>query len=130
MNRARKLAALLLVVAGAMVPAGCIVVAAGAAAYGGHEYVNGTMDGIAGASLDRTWRATLATVQEMGLNITSKTKDGTSARIVAQTTERTQIEFDLTRRSHDFTKVSIRVGIFGDEAESRRILNMIKAKLK
>ena len=114
----------------ALLPAGCIVAAAGAAAYGAHSYANGAMDGIAGATLDRTWRATLATLQEMGLAITSKIKDGGSARIVAQTADRTQIEIELTRRSGDMTKVSIRVGIFGDEAESRRILHAIKSRLK
>jgi hypothetical protein len=109
---------------------GCIIAAAaGAAAYGGNAYANGSMDGVTNASLDKTWRATLAAITDMGLNITSKTRDGTSARIVALTTDRTQVEIELARRSSDFTRVSIRVGIFGDEPESRRILSMIKARL-
>jgi hypothetical protein len=114
----------------AILPAGCIVAAAGAAAYGAHSYANGVYDGVAGATLDRTWRATLATLESMGLSITSKIKDGATARIVAQSADRTQIEVELARRSGDFTRVSIRVGIFGDEAESRRILGNIKSRLK
>jgi hypothetical protein len=110
---------------------GCMVAAVGVAAgYGAHEYVNGQATGVASAGLDRTWRATLAAVERLGLTLKSKTKDATTAEIACTQPDGTGITISLARRSGDFTAIVVKVGLFGDEAKSREIIKTIKDNLR
>lgn len=111
--------------------AGCIAAAAGAAAgYGAVEFQNGVYTVSMHATLDPTWRATLSALSDLGAEIKGKTKDASAATIRARLPDQTDVEIDLGRGlSGDFTRVSIRIGLFGDEARSRTIAAKIKERL-
>src|SRR5690349_18953283 len=100
------------VLAAALAGSGGIAAAGAAAGYGAWEYTNGEYIGVAGATLDRTWRATLEAVEAMGLTVTAKKREGMRAEVQALQPDRTNVEIVLTRQSSDFTRVTVRVGVF------------------
>jgi hypothetical protein len=129
--RSLKTVPLLMLVLACLPLGGCVLAAAGAAAgYGAVEYQDGLYTTAVGATVDRTWRATLAALDQMGMSVKSKTKEATSATIRARTEDGTNVEIELARRtSGDFTRVSVRVGLFGDEGRSKAIVAKIKENL-
>jgi hypothetical protein len=108
---------------------GCLAVAAGAAGYGAYAASDGRVSGTSGASLDRTYAAALAALQDMGLEIAQKSRDSHSAHIEARTPGKTDVTLDLAKRSAGMTRIDVRWGVMGDEAPSRRLINSIKARL-
>lgn len=110
---------------------GCVVpLAAGAAAgYGTFEYVNGEMQYAVYAGVDKTVKAAAAVLKERGWNVTEYRHDATSGWFRCLTTDKTQVDIDVKYRSSEFTKVSVRYGAFGDELESKRLIEQVKAKL-
>jgi hypothetical protein len=123
-----KIGALCVLVAGG---SGCVlgVAAVAGAGAGTYAYVKGEMSGTQSASLDKTWAAAQAVVQELGFTVEKKTKDGVQAELVARDSKNTRIVISLKRVAEAATEVSVRVGVFGDEAISRTILDRIRAKV-
>lgn len=93
------------------------------------QYTNAQYVGVAGATLDKTWAATLAALEQMGLAVRSKTRERLRADISALQADGTSIQIALSRQSTDFTRVTIQVGVLGDEARSKAIVAKIKANL-
>lgn len=110
---------------------GCIAVAAGAAAgYGAYEYSGGVYTVSAPGTVDSTWRATVAALEQSGATIKARTREATRGLVRAVTPDGTNVEIELARNaSGDFTRVSIRFGLFGDEARSRQLAAKIKENL-
>jgi hypothetical protein len=112
--------------------AGCLLVAAGAGAGAGvatYAYLDGELKAPVEAPLDATYAAAQKAVRELEYRVKSETKDANDAQIVAEKATDTEVEIRLERWGDKATRVSIRVGVFGDEAESLMILDRIKAKL-
>jgi hypothetical protein len=119
-----------LVVAGAP-QAGCLAVAAGAAAgYGAYEYADGVYTASVPATVDGAWRATIAALEQEHAVIKARTRERTGGQVRAVASDQTSIEIELARNpSGDFTRVSIRFGVFGDESRSRAMAARIKENL-
>lgn len=111
--------------------AGCLApVAAGAAiGYGTFEYVNGEMQYSVYAGVDKTVKTTAAVVKDRGWKVTEFKHDATTGWFRCLTADKTQVDIDIKRRSADFTQVSVRYGAFGDEVESKKLIEQVKAKL-
>jgi hypothetical protein len=110
--------------------AGCVAVAAGAAAgYAGYEYTNGEVIGVVGANVGRTYQATVAALESQRMVIKARSRESTLAELTAVEEDGTDVDIVLTRQSPDFTRITIRVGLFGDAARSRQILDLIKERL-
>lgn len=122
-------AALVLLAAMSLPLGGCIVAAAGAAGYAGYEYANGEYIGVANATVDKTYHATIAALDQMKATVTGKTRSVTNAELRARDEGGTSFEITLSRQSVDFTRITIRVGVFGDEARSKQIIAKIKENL-
>ena len=106
-------------------------VAAGAGAgVGGYAWVNGEIKTTEGASLDRTWNATLAAMKDLEFPVTDQAKDALEANLTARNASNTNISIKLKNLSNTSTKIRIRVGTFGDESLSRTILNKINSLLQ
>jgi hypothetical protein len=129
----------LLVVAGlALAQTGCLVVAAGAAAGAaatGYVYYKGCLSRAYPANIEYALSATRTSLQELQFPlITEEAKDG-SAYLASKTADGTNVRIWLemvpSRIPSDgnLTRVSVRVGAFGDEAVSMRILDQIGAHL-
>lgn len=110
--------------------AGCLAVAAGAAAgVGTYAYVKGEMTTREDASLERVWAATQSAIEDLQIRVKEDAKDALQARVVAEKADGTYVTIKLEAEDENVTKISVRVGTFGDESESRLILDKIKERL-
>ena len=107
-----------------------VVSAAAGAGVAGYAYVDGEVSATEGASLNRTWDATLAAMKDLEFPVTSQAKDALEANLTARNASNTSITIKLKNLSNTSTEIRIRVGTFGDEALSRTILNKISARLQ
>ena len=108
---------------------GCVVAAVGAGAVGTVAYIKGDLEAVEDADIDRVYAAAESAADDLGLSVISKKKDKLSANIVARDAEDKKIDISMTAKSEGTTKISIRVGIFGNETKSRLIYNKIKEHL-
>jgi hypothetical protein len=120
---------LLALLMNALLLPGCMLAAVGAGAAGTVAYFKGDLESTESASLDAVYTATEKAVEEMGLYVISKEKDALGTRFVLRDTTDKKITINLTAVSETTTKLSIRVGVFGDESRSRRIYEQIKTNL-
>ena len=111
---------------------GCFLVAvgaAGAAGAGTVAYVRGELDAV----LDRPYEAVVGSandaLSQLQFAKVSESKDAFTADLIARTADDTKIELQITRKADRLTEVKIRIGVFGDEAKSRAILDQIKTNL-
>ncbi|MHC4559633.1 MAG: DUF3568 family protein [Planctomycetota bacterium] len=105
---------------------GCMVVAVGVGAAGTIAYVRGDLEAVESESIDVVYEATLQAVEELGLNVTKKLKDALSATIVARDAQDKKITIRLKTTAEETTKLSIRIGVFGNETKSRLIYQKIR----
>lgn len=109
---------------------GCVALAVGAAAgVGTYAYVEGQMKTTLEANLDRTWEATKDAMKDLQFPITESSKDALEARAQAVEADETKVTIHLERKGENLTEVRVRVGVFGNEGQSRLILDKIKAHL-
>lgn len=121
----RVLAALALAASVAL-HSGCLAVAAGAAGAGTVAFVRGELAASLDQNFDRSVRATERAIADLKFAKISEKQDALVAVIVARTAEDKKIEIKVSSVSTAQAKVQIRVGVFGDEALSQRILEKIR----
>jgi len=108
---------------------GCMIAAVGAGAAGTVAYIRGDLQTVEAASIDDVYEATLKAMDELELSITQKSKDAMSAKIIARDAQDKKITIKLAATAEGTTKLSIRIGVFGNERKSRLIYDQIKKKL-
>lgn len=108
---------------------GCMVVAVGAGAVGTVAYVKGDLEAVEAKDLDTVYAATLKAADELGLKVTKESKDAMSAAIIARDAEDKKVTIKLKKTADNTTKLSIRIGIFGNERKSRLIYQAIQDNL-
>ena len=136
---ARRL--LLLLLAATTLPAlGCLaaglavagVCAAGAGTY---AYVQGRLVRDYPNNYQETLQATLASLADLGFPILKRDGGATNVTLITETTNGTKIFIDLTPQQSliptedTLTRVGVRVGSFGDEGVSAKILDQITIHL-
>ena len=129
-NRCFRTIALLCCLGVAAATAGCVAVAAGAAAgYAGYEYSDGECVGVAGATVDKVYHATLSAAEQMQMTVKTKSREVNKAEFTLRQPDGTPVEVSLMRQSPEFSRITVRVGTFGDEPRSRQIIAKIKENL-
>jgi hypothetical protein len=114
----------------AMFGAGCVAVAAGAGlGVAGYEFSQGELQYSVYANVDKSRKATDDVIRQRGWEVKERTRDVTTAYFRCITKDGTQVKVDISRRSPDFTRVAVRYGVFGDELESRKFIDEVKARL-
>ncbi len=109
---------------------GCVAAVIGAGAGAGTiAYIKGELQTTYAASLNRTWEATLAALNDLEIKVHSTQKDATEGVIEASKADGTKVKLNLKPASPDTTIVKIRVGILGDEEVSRIISHQISKRL-
>jgi hypothetical protein len=103
---------------------GCVAAAVGAGA-GTMAYIRGDLETVQAKQLDAVYKAAQKAAEQLELNITEKTKDAMTARIVARDAQDKKITIKLAATAENTTKLSIRVGWFGSETKSRLIYQKI-----
>ena len=123
-----------------LVNAGCLVVAAsaavgGAAAAAGYAYYNGCLYRDYPASLGDALAAVRTALTELQLPVVKEETDTGSAVVVTHTADGSKVRIHLDVVASRIpveasaTRVSVRVGAFGDEAVSVRVLDQVSAHL-
>jgi len=124
---------LLLVLTGLMISSsGCLVVAAGAGAAGTMAYMRGDLEAEEAYKLDTVYAASREAMKQLQLSVLEgKTEqDALSATIVARDASDKRVTIKLKAQGEQMTKLSIRIGTFGDQTKSHMIYNRIRDNLK
>lgn len=108
---------------------GCALVVAGAAGAAGAMYVNGEYDGRLSASPQKCAEATRRVFEDMEIKLLKCDASALDGRVVGKSALEREITVTLKRESEIQTKVSIRVGTFGDEKVAAEIFRKIQARL-
>jgi len=106
----------------------CVVVAAGAGAAGA-AYVMGSLDGTMAASPEKVVDAAKDVLKDKDIKVVSADASGVDGRVVGKTALEKEINITVKRTEANMSKVSIRVGTFGDQEISREIYAGIQNKL-
>ncbi len=95
---------------------------AGAAAtgigVGTYAYVKGNLKRNYDAPMDKVWNATLATMKERNLTVTSQRRDGFNGVIDGKMADDRTFQINVVRIGTNTTEVGIRVGVFGDRGRA------------
>ena len=114
--------------------AGCsstgVALAAGAAAGAAAvSYVQGDLEADLGAPPPQVAAAVEASFDDLALPIVSDETTEIDGRLEAKTAHGTRVAVDLQSVDPDRTRIVIRVGTFGEERLSRKILARVRAHL-
>ncbi|MEX2218955.1 MAG: DUF3568 family protein [Phycisphaerales bacterium] len=122
------LAALAAVALAALLPAACSLHnnPAGTDRY---AYAGGGLTSEVPDSLDRTLQAAIAAAEESELIIRRREQGDGWARLLAEQGDGKDVRIRLHRLAPNLTQVKIRVGLIGDEPQSRVILDRIRFTL-
>jgi hypothetical protein len=120
---------LILVLGALAVTSGCLIVAAGAAGAGTVAYVRGELDATLGNPYSPVVDAAARAMTQLQFATVSESRDAFNAEIIARTSQDKKIDITLSRQGDDLTQLKIRIGLFGNEEESRAILDRIKSNL-
>jgi hypothetical protein len=111
--------------------AGCLVLAGTAAVGGGaagYAYVKGKVSQTFTAPMDKAEAASEAALQDLGLPYSKPRIGSTHSQIDANTSLGEAILIDLDQEK-DQVRISVRVGSFGDQTLSHRILDQVEKRL-
>ena len=104
---------------------GCVIAAVGLGAAGTIAYVRGDLEATESKNIEAVYSAAVQAVEDLHLNLISKSEDALSATITARDAADKKITIKLKSTSEQTTKLSIRVGTFGDETKSQQIYQKI-----
>ena len=108
---------------------GCFVAVVGAGAAAGVGYARGDLEAVLDADPTDVYEASLEAMDDLELPVISKEKNALEAKIISRTTEDKKVQITIKRTETNVAKLSIRIGVFGDEVQSRLIYDKIKANL-
>ncbi len=111
---------------------GCVaaVVGAGVIGVGTVAYIKGDLEAIETQNIDVVYEATRKAMKQLRLQMVKERKDLDSGLIVVRDAEGKEAKISLKRTEDGGTKVSVRVGLFGDQARSLHIYQKIHDNLK
>jgi len=114
----------------ALLSFGCAaVLIGGAAGAGAIAYSKGELKSTEKGSIDEVWDATVEATRTLNLTEISQDRDGIEGKIIARAADDDKVEIELEEKPNQLTEVKIRIGTFGDEDESRMILEEIRKNL-
>lgn len=108
---------------------GCAVILAGSAGAGTVAYIKGELQTNLEASLEKSIEATRSAVENLKFIKISEEVDKLTGEIIARTSQDEKITIRLNKVTENTTKISIRVGMFGDQTLSHSLLEEIKKEL-
>jgi hypothetical protein len=123
----------LVLVGALLVTSGCevLLVSIGGAALGAGAvaYVRGELETTLASPLARVHAASQGALDDLQFAVSSSDRDAVYGEIRALTVDDRRIKLEMNARGKEVTELRIRVGMFGDEEVSRRILDRLKARL-
>jgi len=108
---------------------GPAIIAGGAAVgVGSAAFIYGELQTEERVSFDAAWNATQKAVEDLGFTTTSKENGQFWGDLIARNAEAKKVGIKLRSPDETRTEIKIRVGFFGDEKASRRILDEIRRR--
>ncbi len=109
---------------------GCVALVVGAAGgAAGAVYVMGKLTEEVNDDLPTVHEATRSALKDLELRLTEDRADTVSARLESEFADRAHVWIYLDSLGEARTRITIRVGLTGDEGRSRKILDRITAHL-
>ncbi len=109
---------------------GCAIVAGGVIGGSAAAYLKGVLKTKEPASFDKVWFAVIEVVEQQELEVIRKESGVGKALVEARLRDQDKIVYVTVKYDKpEITNLSIRVGVWGNEEESRRILKLIHEKL-
>jgi len=130
MNRGQWLIRLVLLLC-LLMSAGCApaIIAGGAAVGAGSAaFLSGQLTSEEKVSFDAAWNATQKAVEDLGYTPTSKESGAFWGELIARDSGGKKLTVELRSPDETRTEIKIRLGFFGDEKSSRRILDEIRSR--
>lgn len=121
--------ALLLLLPSLSLFSGCVAVAAAGAGAASYAYASGALKTVLESPVPRVQAAADAALEELGFTKIESTGDKLSAKVIYRTSQDEKVAVRIETETERTSEVRIRVGTFGDEKRSIRILGEIKARL-
>jgi hypothetical protein len=118
------------VMIGLLSTTGCAALLLGAAAgAGGAVYMQGKLEEELLQPVPTVHQATVRALEDLQLSVVENKADQLTARLESHLADERRISIRLQALDKGKTLLSIRVGLIGDEAQSRRILEAVKNHL-
>ena len=103
--------------------------AAAAVGAGAYFYIKGDLKRNYEAPMDKTWDATIKSVEELKLTAESTEHDAFNGVIKGKMADGKSFSINVKRLGENMTEVGVRIGTFGDRARSEAIHDKIHSKL-
>lgn len=114
----------------ALLCSGCLALAVGAAGgAAGAVYVMGKLQDELNHPVSTVHAAALAGIKDLDLPVLQDKEDKLSAKLESEFADGKHVWIDLDTVADSRTRITIRVGVVGDEGRSRKLLNAIKKHL-
>ena len=121
---------ILVLAAAALMLQGCVAAVVGAGAGAGtYAYVRGEYRATYPYPLGKTYTATLAALKDLQMPVVSSVKDLTDGTIESKKGDGSDVKILLKTEGELVTSIRVRVGIFGNEAVSKLIVDKISGRL-
>jgi len=120
---------LFLPVAGMTLFSGCVAIAAAGAGTASYAYISGTLEATIEEPVPRVQKATEKALDELEFSKIRSEGDKLAARVEYRTAQDEKVNVRIKVASESSSKVKIKIGHFGDEERSIRILDEIKGQL-
>ena len=125
-----RIALIGLLISLAVILPGCLVAAVGIGAVGTVAYIKGDLEAYEAENVTAVYEAAKKAADELDLTITKERKDVLYAEIFARDPENRKTTIKIKGTSPKTSKLSIRVGLLGNEARSSYIYQKIHENLK
>jgi uncharacterized protein YceK len=115
-----------------MVVSGCAVavLATGAGLGAGtYAWIKGELKRTYPATYDAVWNASSDALQSLEMPVVSQQRDALKGTIMAKRADGSDVRVDVKYLTENTTQVNIRIGLFGDRADSARVHETIQARL-
>jgi hypothetical protein len=115
-----------------MSSSGCVLLAVGAGAAGTVAYAKGDLETEVQHGIDQVYAASKKATDDLKLHVITSDggQDALSATIMARDAADKRVAIKLKTITQNITKVSIRIGTFGDQTKQRLIYDKIRDNLK
>ncbi len=109
---------------------GCLAAAVGAGAVSTVAYIKGDLEAVEAKNIDAVYAATKEAMKQLRYSVTRESRDAISGVITARDAQDKKVTVKLNSTAEAVTKISIRVGLFGNETKSNLIYQTIHDNLR
>lgn len=96
---------------------------------GTYAWIQGELKRTYPATYDAVWNASSDALQSLEMPVVSQQRDALKGTIMAKRVDGSDVRVNVKYLTDKTTQVSVRIGLFGDRADSSRVHETIQARL-